>query len=327
MRVARRDQNFVGHRAGTRSGRARSPAAAALLCALSSIAALPLPALAYCRESLAAQSQGPCIDDPTEVPLFWNRSCLTQTFNTSIFSRALSPNLTEAETRAAFKASFQSWASVSCGATTPPFLVTQAAGVTNTSVAEFKYDEPNEAIVVLRSRTDWASLPDHDANAIALTLLWHDKHTGEILDVDMELNAGAGTFADCGKQTCGNNNIDLQNTITHEAGHLLGLGHSSVVGSTMQASTSTSPEITKRSLEDDDKKGYCALMLPAGPCAGAACVCPAPPVFPSTRTTSTCGCQLPGSAPERDRNASAAGLAGLVLANVWLRRRRQQRSK
>ena len=239
-RVAGREQNSAVPRAGIRSRHVVSLAPAALLCAVSWIVVCPRSAQAYCRESLEAQSQGACIDDPTAVDLFWNRSCLTQTFNNAIFTR-LSPNLTETEARAAFKASFQAWADVPCGKS-PPFLVVQASGVTATSVSEFLYDVPNESIVVLRTQSEWASLSDHDSNAIALTLLWHDKHTGEILDVDMELNGGAGKFADCEQQKCGNNNIDLQNTVTHEAGHLLGLAHSTVPGSTMQASTSSCPE-------------------------------------------------------------------------------------
>jgi len=131
---------------------------------------------------------------------------------------------------------------------------------------------PNESIVVMRPLAEWASLEDHDSNALALTLLWHDKKTGEILDVDMELNGGAGMFTDCLKQRCVGAMIDLQNTVTHEAGHLLGLGHSSARGSTMEASTSSSPETQKRSLEADDKAGYCALSLPRGPCSGQTCV-------------------------------------------------------
>jgi hypothetical protein len=296
-------------------------AAAALLCALSWIVACPRSAQAYCRESLEAQSQGACIDDPNAVDLFWNRGCLTQTFNNAFFSR-LSPNLTETEARAAFNASFKSWADVPCG-TSPPFLVVQASGVTATSTSKFLYDVPNESIVVLRTQTEWTNMPDHDSNAIALTLLWHDKHTGEILDVDMELNGGAGKFADCEQQQCGNNNVDLQNTITHEAGHLLGLAHSTVPGSTMQASTSSSPEITKR-LEADDKAGYCALDLPVGPCSGASCVCPAPPIFPSKTTTSSCGCRVPGAVSDASRGALASELAGIALASAWMRRRRRQ---
>ena len=29
------------------------------------------PVYAFCRESLASQSQGPCKDDPSALPLFW----------------------------------------------------------------------------------------------------------------------------------------------------------------------------------------------------------------------------------------------------------------
>ena len=33
-------------------------------------------------------------------------------------------------------------------------------------------------------------------------MLWVDTNTGKLLDVDVELNAGAGAFADCEAMTC-----------------------------------------------------------------------------------------------------------------------------
>jgi hypothetical protein len=210
--------------------------------------------------------------------------------------------------RSAFATSFQTWADVSCFSTPhTPFLVAQNKSTTNTTAAEFLYDQPNESIVVVRSGSEWSSLADHDSLALALTLIWHDKKTGEILDVDMELNGGAGTFTDCssGCRTL-STNIDLQNTITHEAGHLLGLGHTDVRGATMQPSTTKSPETEKRSLEADDTKGYCALNLPAGPCAGSTCTCSQTPVYSSHQTIRTCSCELVGQ-----RGAHQAGLTGV----------------
>ena len=282
----------------------------------------PERALAYCRESLESQSQGPCVDDPDVPALYWERGCMTYVFNSQAFRRI---PMGETFVRDSFKASYQSWADTQCaGSTKTPFLVAQASGTTTTSRSEFVYDVPNESIVAVRTLAEWASLPDHDSHALALTLIWHDKKTGEILDVDMELNGGAGTFTDCEKSSCRGAQIDLQNTVTHEAGHLLGLGHSSASGSTMQASTTSGPEVSKRSLEQDDKAGYCALSLPSGPCSAssASCSCSAAPVFPSHRSVSNCSCSVPGAETPWQRSLPGALGAGLLLGFFWLRRRR-----
>jgi MYXO-CTERM domain-containing protein len=146
---------------------------------------------------------------------------------------------------------------------------------------------------------------------------------GEILDVDMDLNMGAGQFQDCQKVVCSAGSmVDLQNTITHEAGHLLGLGHSSVAGATMQpqAIGGLTAETSKRTLAQDDIDGYCALDLPGFSCTNAACTCPPPPIYKSTTTHTGCSCSSVGT-----RGRALGWLAPLVLlgaaASVRLRRR------
>jgi MYXO-CTERM domain-containing protein len=52
--------------------------------------------------------------------------------------------------------------------------------------------------------------------------------------------------------------IDVQNTVTHEAGHTLGLAHSTDSTATMAASAPAG-EIAKRSLHPDDLQGICAI--------------------------------------------------------------------
>jgi Matrixin len=295
---------------------------ASALCCLVLLSAMPTRVSAFCRESLDSQSSGPCVDDPGVPNLFWTRSCMTYRFNSQVFGRL--NLLGETAVRATFEASFATWAAVDCGGK-KPFWVEQFAGTTETNNSEFLRDVENESVVTARTRTEWASLKDHDFNALALTLLWHDKNTGEILDVDMELNTGAGTFADCGGNNhCTSSMIDLQNTITHEGGHLLGLGHSTVVGSTMQASTSSGPETTKRSLEQDDEDGYCALDLPSWTCTGANCMCPPPPILPSKRTVRTCGCSVPG-ATTADSGLVPFGMLLALAAGARWRRTRARR--
>jgi hypothetical protein len=134
-----------------------------------------------------------------------------------------------------------------------------------------------------------------------MTLIWHNRTTGEIYDTDMELNLGAAAFADCTKVSCSKGQLDLQNTITHEAGHVLGLGHSTVASSTMEAETRDRVEVQKRSLEPDDEEGYCALNLPGWECARGDCACPDPvPVYSQLAAAeSGGGCQLSDASPRR----------------------------
>jgi hypothetical protein len=260
---------------------------------------------AYCRESISSDSMGPCVDSPH--PLFWTRGCLTYTFNDQLFSRL--PLMTEKETRDGFNESFNTWRAVDCGDGPSPFYVEQASGTTTNDKSAFDYDIPNESVIDARTREEWSAL-GHDPNALALTLLWHDKDTGEILDVDMELNTGAGRFTNCDRP-CGRDMMDLRNTITHEAGHVLGLGHSPVPGSTMLVDAPDG-ETEKRSLEADDKAGYCALALPQFECSNSACTCPAPPIYPSKRTVKGCACNVAGG-HEHAPLGLFAMLGGLVL--------------
>lgn len=284
----------------------------------------PDPAYAYCRESTTSGPGGDC-SDSSGVPLYWGRSCMAYVFNKQSFSRV---SKGETFVRQAFASSYQTWADVQCSSTpSAPFLVAQDSGTTSTSAAEFLYDQPNESIVVFRTGNEWVRLPDHDTLALALTLIWHDKKTGEILDVDMELNGGAGDFTDCSQGCRSRSNIDLQNTVTHEAGHLLGLGHSDVRGATMRPSTGASTETEKRTLEADDRAGYCALDLPEGPCAGASCTCSEAPVYASHRTVSTCSCHVAGRQTPREREAAVALAAGVFAIGGMLARRTTTRRK
>ncbi|ACG72486.1 peptidase M10A and M12B matrixin and adamalysin [Anaeromyxobacter sp. K] len=142
-------------------------------------------------------------------------------------------------------------------------------------------------------------------SVLAITTIIYSSSTGAIQDADTEVadwsGAGAGTslgtlpdgwYFTCGSastlgQTCGTYGEascgfeDLQNTLTHEAGHFIGLAHpceSKQVGSTPACAdmpqgtnavtmypTAPPKEIQKRTLADDDVEGACAIYTAAGP--------------------------------------------------------------
>ena len=151
---------------------------------------------------------------------------------------------------------------------------------------------------------------------VALTSVLYDPSTGRIMNADIEVagwDGTAGTIANppqhgwyftcfpgaqpaaCttyGQSGCGY--MDLQNTVTHEVGHFIGLAHSTVAGATMNATTAPR-ETSKRDLAADDVQGLCAIY----PASGG----------------DGCGCG--GGDP--------AGLVSLLLAGLALRPRRRRR--
>ena len=122
--------------------------------------------------------------------------------------------------------------------------------------------------------------PDGDplANgALAITVITFDAHAKEILDADVVLNGEHGfDFFDHDARDEGMSTYDLQNVLTHELGHLLGLGEDMTdVDATMYA-FSQPGETGKRDLEVVDKDSIAALYDQEfdsemqGGCGGAA---------------------------------------------------------
>ena len=228
-------------------------------------------ARAYCRAGIDTLMD-PCIE--TDAPrLFWPRSCVSYAFHDKAFQRL--PAFSEKEVRDIANASFATWTDVDCGK--PPFFVEQLSSTTSIEPVSFSLDEPNQFVLSVLTPQEWAMLDgvNNDGVAFAITFLWHDKNTGEIFDVDMALNLSIGDFGRC-DEPCTDGTIDLQNTLTHEAGHVFGLGHSMVRSATMYPDATPGANFM-RTLDGDDEAGYCALDLPSHECSGgSACTCPPP---------------------------------------------------
>lgn len=97
---------------------------------------------------------------------------------------------------------------------------------------------------------------------LAITTTSFDPASGELLDADTELNSASHLFTTVDGPPCTGADaltcasIDVQNTMTHELGHGIGLGHSPDSRSTMFAGAERG-EISKRVLDDGSLEFVC----------------------------------------------------------------------
>ncbi len=174
--------------------------------------------------------------------------------------------------------------------------------------------------------------------ALAITSVFVDKSNGHIVDGDIEVNAKNFVWTDLDADPAGKGKQDLQNALTHEMGHLIGLDHTCYAPGTaggppldnkgvaipscdnapaaVQATTMFASAIpgdtAKRTLATDDIQAICDIYPPAmDPMK-----CPLkdePP--PKT------GCALAPAAP----GGGAAALAALAALALAARRRGRAR--
>jgi len=169
------------------------------------------------------------------------------------------------------------------------------------------------------------------SDAFGLTLVYYNPDSGSIYDADILLNETLGHLAIC-KDACPPRAVDIQNVLTHEAGHFFGLGHSDHSDATM-APAATVGQLSKRDLTDDDRAGLCATYadyeMPEcsksdyTPNHGFSTQCDAPEEEQQTPTApSGCKCSL-----ERRRTTGGAWSGAVLLAVfVTVRRRTRRRS-
>jgi MYXO-CTERM domain-containing protein len=282
--------------------------------------------------------------DPNAHCLFWTVPTLTWQL-----SSVGNPKSTDAQKQNEFTAirdSFQRWQDVfaSCGN-----LRIQEGPVVDDRKVGYELKGGNRNLVLFRSRrcADPGVAPaddkcwtdddcgnvydcwDGDDRTIALTLTTYDEKSGIIYDSDIQLNSAGFAFTTVSSPPCSqpitvNANTcvatDVQNTMTHEIGHLIGLDHTQATGSTMFPRAPPG-EISKRII-DDGSQAFVCLTYPRGQ-ASQSCVTPslvsrsgegAVPLGPLAR-----GCSSTGA-----EGGLLALVGGALLA--WRRRRGGSRS-
>ncbi len=137
---------------------------------------------------------------------------------------------------------------------------------------------------------------------LAITTTVYRRATGEVLDADIDVNGVEYEWTDTSDPALAV--TDVQNTLTHELGHVLGLAHSNDPVATMYAE-SPPGDLEKRTLAEDDIAGLC-FVYPDGLLS---------PDAPLLANPSLTGCAI-------GRGRGAPWLA-LAIAAALIRRRRR----
>jgi MYXO-CTERM domain-containing protein len=276
------------------------------------------PALAYVQTTTTKTNQ----------PMHWNRRSMT----VLVYTGEPPADLDAATLVGAASSAAATWSGAAVGCTDIRLSVLSS----DEPVAFVAYDGTNR---ITFRRDEWRKMPcdpamedctPYSAEALAITSVFALEKNGVIVDADMEINAVNPAFRWGDVVRDGQrDHQDIQNVLTHELGHLIGLDHTCYLpdkrprprddkGNLIPDCSAASDEIKqttmfasadpgdtqKRDLAPDDIAAVCAIYPVAGGGAG--------------------GCSVAAGA----RTAQArGGLAALALAGLLARVRRRRRPR
>lgn len=296
------------------------------LLAAAAVAIVSAPAWGYVRKKTDGG-----IDE------YWQQNCIQLSVYINDFS-----GMTRDEIAKSVSAAAHTWSptAVTCldGVSHPFFEIAPSLAPAGTRAPRPAYDGHN----TLQFYTVNSPYPDTSnigSSTIALTSVWA-RADGHIVDADIQVNAQDLTFRnlDPGWVNDGTFPYDLQNALTHEFGHLLGLGHTCwdqlsdfdqpvddmdagvpqcfpppdiVKETVMFATISSDAEVSKRYLSKDDIRGVCAIYPQSGD--PKSCVLDMP--------DDGCGCRAAGG------TSGGAGLTLLTLFALAIAGGRRRRAR
>lgn len=205
-------------------------------------------AMAYCRTAGCEEGVG-ALCEPAQpgdcgIALTWSSPCISYSLQAGGTSGA--PFET---TRSLVRAGFDAWMNAECGGTTPGVALVETATV-ECGAQGYDQDGGRNANLIVFRDDDW---PYSAKGVLALTTLTYGLDSGLIYDADMEFNSQEVAFSYGDEEV----SYDFLSVVTHEAGHFLGLAHSSSDEATMVAEYKRGTT-DLRSLSPDDVAGICA---------------------------------------------------------------------
>jgi hypothetical protein len=285
-------------------------------------------AFAYIQYQVVDQNTGL----PTGVYIHWNRSCIDITAYPNGLSEMTPAQVEQAATGAA-----AAWSKSELACTYLDIRVTASFDATRASAAD-----PYNVLIFRNPWCDPAKPDQCQPEALAVTSVFAGRTTGIIHDADIEVNTENFAWGDLATQP-GAGKQDLQNALTHEMGHLIGLDHDCYTPSsdkfrqtdntgapapfcvsadaTVQESTMFTKaefgDLSKRTLAADDVNGVCGIY----PLAQDPNYCPPPGTAPADPVG--CGCNVEhGGASNRGAPWLITGLLAALAATLARRRPR-----
>jgi Matrixin len=201
--------------------------------------------LLFCSSASAWVQTSEINDDDEQVFLAWQDSCFHYSVNVEGVE-----NVELSKLRAIVRSSFDSWENVECS-----YFSFEETEPAQTKDVDFYLNKGNVNVLAWRDADDGWPYSD---SIVALTSAHFDARNGRILDADIEFNSVDFTFGAEEDYPENTELFDLQNTVTHEIGHTVGLDHSSDTKSTMYLASDPGA-IQKRTLNQDDINGLCDI--------------------------------------------------------------------
>ena len=196
------------------------------------------------------------------MPLAWPSSCVSVSVQAD---GAPTQHIDYDAAAGSVTRAFAAWTNAACTGG-PPSITVDVKGPITCGTSEYNPNGGNANIVVFHE-DEWP-YPGGEDGVLGLTLLRFDPLSGDIWDSDIEVNAVGQPLSISSDSVPGT--TDLDSLLTHEAGHLLGLGH------TLDADATMFPDykagvISLRTLAADDIAGICSVYPPGRQASSSSC--------------------------------------------------------